>query len=156
MAYMVGANLTNAPADFNDGRSAGLGDFYTDNAGNQYVFVQASGSVAQYDAVHIGSTYVAQALTSTLAAAGMPVGVAMATMTSASYGWACVGGLTTVNVLATCSSSTALYTSATAGKLDDTTTSQVKIAGVVILANNATTATAAAAAFLNSRPYAAI
>ena len=156
MAYMVGANLTLANADFNDGRAFGLGDRVTDSVGNKYVFVQASGSVAQYDAVQIGSTYVAQALTKSLGDMGLPVGVAMATMTSASYGWVCVGGVTTVNALQTCSSSTALYTSGTAGKLDDTTTSQVKIAGIVLLANNSTTGTVATACMISGEPYAAI
>lgn len=156
MAYMVGLNPTLANADLNDGRSFGLGDVIADATGNRYVYVQASGAVAQYDAVHIGSTYVAQALTKALGDTGAPVGIAVATLSSASYGWAQVGGVGTVNALQTCSSSTALYTSGTAGKLDDTTTSQVKVAGVVLLANNSTTGTVATACFISTAPYAAI
>jgi hypothetical protein len=41
----------------------------------------------------------------------------------------------TVNALSTCSAAVALYTSGTAGSVDDTSTSQVKIGGLVILAN---------------------
>ncbi len=156
MTVLIGANISSAYADLTSGASAGLGDVYEDYAGNRYVFVQASGAVAQYDAVHIGSTYVAQALTKALGDTGMPVGVAMGTLTSASYGWACIKGVATVNALQTCSSSTALYTSGTAGKLDDTTTSQVKVAGIVILANNTTTGTVASACVIAGNPYAAI
>jgi hypothetical protein len=156
MTVLVGGNFTAAFADLNAGNAAGLGDVAEDYAGNRYVFVQASGAVAQYDAVQIGSTYVAQALTKALADTGLPVGVAMGTLTSASYGWACIKGVTSVNVLQTCSSSTALYTSGTAGKLDDTTTSQDKIAGVVITANNTTTATQAIACVIAGNPYPAI
>lgn len=156
MGYLIGANLSTADTTTTDGRGFGLGDRCVDNAGNIYVYVLASSSPAQYDALSISSAYVAQPLTKALADTGVPVGVAMATMSSGSYGWACVKGTVSVNVLQTCSSSTALYTSGTAGKLDDTTTSQVKIAGVVILANNATTATAAALATIAGDPYPAI
>lgn len=154
MTTMIGAKLTEAYTNLTDGASFGLGDRYVDKNGNEYVFVQASGAVAQYDAVHINSANIAQALTKALGDTGLPVGVAVATLSSASYGWAQIKGLGTVNVLQTCSSSTALYTSGTAGKLDDTTTSQVKIAGVVILANQ--TQSAAAAAVIGTYPYAAI
>lgn len=153
MSYMVGANPTEANSGLTDGKAFGLGDRYVDGSGNIYVYVLASSSPAQYDVLSISSAYVAQPITKALADTGVPVGVAMATMSSGSYGWACVKGTVSVNVLQTCSSSTALYTSGTAGKLDDTTTSQVKIAGVVILANNATTATAAALATIAGDPY---
>lgn len=154
MTTMIGAKLTEAYTNLTDGASFGLGDRYVDKNGNEYVFVQASGAVAQYDAVHINSANVAQALTKALGDTGLSVGVAVATLSSASYGWAQIKGLGTVNVLQTCSSSTALYTSGTAGKLDDTTTSQVKIAGVVILAN--VTAATATACVMGTYPYASI
>ena len=159
MTTMIGANLSGAwsATDLqNLGNAAGVGDRYVDNSGNEYVFVVASGAVAQYDAVQIGSTYVAQALTKAMGDMGLPIGIAAGTLTSASYGWAQIKGVGTVNALQTCSSSTALYTSGTAGKLDDTTTSQVKVAGVVLLANNATTATVASACVIATYPYAAI
>ena len=157
MTVMIGAVINGAysATDLaNQGNGFGLGDRYVDASGNEYVFVQASGAVAQFDAVHIGSTYVAQALSKALGDTGMPIGVACGTLTSASFGWAQIKGTGTVNVLSTCSASTALFTSGTAGKLDDTTTSQVKVAGIVLNAN-ATTA-AAAACVIGTYPYAAI
>jgi hypothetical protein len=153
MGFLVGGNFTEPNSGLTDGKAFGLGDRMVDHVGNTYIYVLASGSPAQYDALSISSAYVAQQLTSALAATGVPIGVAMATLSSGSYGWACVKGTVSVNVLQTCSSSTALYTSGTAGKLDDTTTSQVKVAGVVILANNATTATAAALSVIAGDPY---
>lgn len=156
MPVLAGFVKDAAYANLNAGNAGGLGDVAEDHLGNQYVFVLASGAVAQYDAVHIGPAYVAQALTSALAASGAPVGIAMGTLTSASYGWACIKGVATVNALQTCASSTALYTSGTAGKLDDTTTSQVKIAGVVLTTANATTGTVATACIVAGNAYAAI
>ena len=156
MTTLVGFDKSGAYANLNAGNASGLGDVAEDHLGNRYQFVLASGAVAQYDAVHIGSTYVAQALTSALAASGAPVGVAMGTLSSASYGWTCIKGVTTVNALQTCASSTALYTSGTAGKLDDTTTSHVKVAGIVLTTANATTGTVATACIIAGNPYAAI
>lgn len=159
MTAMIGAVITGSWSSTdltNLGNGFGVGDRYVDASGNEYVFVLASGAVAQYDAVHIGSTYVAQALTKALGDTGAPVGIACGTLSSASYGWAQIKGMGTVNALQTCASSTALYTSGTAGKLDDTTTSQVKVAGVVLTSANATTGTVATACFIGTYPYAAI
>ena len=82
------------------------------------------------------------------------IGVAQATLASAEYGWVQVLGVTSVNVLSTCSSGVALYSSGTAGKLDDTTTSQTKIAGVQIVAS--VTAATATTAIVATRPFAAL
>lgn len=159
MTVMIGGNLTGgySATDLTQGGVGfGLGDRYVDSSGKEYVFVLASGAVAQYDAVQIDSTYTAQALTKAMGDTGLPVGVAVGTLSSASYGWAQIKGVGTVNALQTCASSTALYTSGTAGKLDDTTTSQVKIAGIVLLSANATTGTVATACVMGTYPYAAI
>lgn len=156
MPNLAGLNPTESYASLTAGNAAGPGDIIADHLGNRYVFVQASGSIAQYDVVSISSTGIAQAVTKALADTGLPVGVACATLSSASYGWAQIRGTVSVNVLQTCSSSIALYTSATAGKLDDTTTSQTKIAGIVLTANNTSTATLPIVAVLAVEPFPSI
>lgn len=156
MSMMTGGKPDEVYSSLTAGNTPGLGDIYTDHNGNRYVFVQASGSVAQYDVVAIDSSNVAQAITKALSDTGPDVGVALATLTSASYGWAQIRGSCSVNVLATCSSSIALYTSGTAGKLDDTTTSQNKIAGLVILSNNTTTTTQAIVGNMAVEPFVAL
>jgi hypothetical protein len=157
MTAMIGAILTNAysATDMaNQGVGFGLGDRYVDASGNEYIFVQASGAVPQFDAVHIGTNYVAQALSQALGATGQAIGVAVATLTSASFGWAQIKGNGTVNVLQTCSASTALFTSATAGKLDDTAAGNTKVAGIVINSNQ--TVAAAAPCVIATYPYGAL
>lgn len=156
MTTVAGLNPTESYSSLTGGNAAGPNDIISDHQGNCYIFVQASGSIAQYDVVAISSTGIAQALTKALADTGVGIGVACATLSSASYGWAQIEGVTSVNVLQTCSSSIALYTSGTAGKLDDTTTSQTKIAGLVILSNNTTTATQAIVGMMSTRPFAAL
>lgn len=152
----VGGLVDEVYSSLTGGNTPGLGDIYVDNNNNRYIFVQASGTVAQYDVVAIDSSNIAQAITKALADGGPDIGVARQGLSSGSYGWAQVRGAVSVNVLATCSSSIALFTSGTAGKLDDTTTSQTKIAGVTILANNTTTLTAAIVANIAVEPFAAL
>jgi hypothetical protein len=82
------------------------------------------------------------------------VGVAQTTLASAEYGWFQVLGVTSLQVLSTCSSGVALYTSGTAGKLDDTSASQVKVAGVQLVAN--ATASGVYQAMLVTRPFIAL
>lgn len=152
----TGGNVDEVYSSITAGNTPGVGDVYVDHNNNRYIFVLASGTVAQYDVVAIDSNNVAQAITKALADGGPDIGVARQGMSSGSYGWAQVRGAVSVNVLATCSSSIALYTSATAGKLDDTTTSQTKIAGVTILSNNTTTTTQAIVANIAVEPFAAL
>ena len=154
--YAIGANLTAnfASADIAAGKGFSLGDEVADQSGNIFRFCQASGAVAINDCVVISSAGVAQAITSTLGTAGGYVGVAQAALASAEYGWAQVRGVTSLQVLSTCSSGVALYTSGTAGKLDDTSASQVKVAGVQLVAN--ATASGVYTAMLVTRPFIAL
>lgn len=155
----VGANTSGvygtpsaAPADV--GQLAGLNDRVETYDGKRWVFVSASTSVTSYQVVAIDSQGYAQAITSALAQAGNRVGVAQNNISSGSYGWVQTFGPCSVAVLSTCSSNTVLYTSATAGSLDDTATSQIKIAGITILAN--VTAAGTAAGFMATEPFAAL
>lgn len=162
MTAFIGANISgNYPAwsstsaNAEQGQVFGLGDQVNAYDGSKYVFVSASGaSITSYQVVAFGSNGNAQAITSALAQAGNRVGVAPYSISSGSYGWVQVQGVVTVNVLSTCSSNTVLYTSATAGALDDTSTSQIKIAGITTLAN--ITALGSTAAFLAIEPFAAL
>lgn len=140
--------------DITQGRGFAVNNEAADGSGNLFRFVLASGALAQYDCVAISSTGVAQAITSTLAGAGAYVGVVQAALSSGYYGWAQVLGVTSLNVLSTCSAGVALYTSGTAGSLDDTSSSQVKISGAQVLSNATTAGTYGA--ILTTRPFAAL
>jgi len=154
--YAIGLETTAAQsaADLTAGRGFSVGDEIADQNGNMFKFVQASGTLAQYDIVAINTAGIAQAITSALGNAGGVVGVMQAGLSSAEYGYAQILGVTTIQVLSTCSSGVALYTSGTAGKLDDASASQVKIAGVQLLANQ--TASGTGLAILVTRPFVAL
>ena len=119
-----------------------------------YMFVRAESDIAAYDAV-IMSTFADSAsltpvmravpvTTTNAAALGYNmVGFAQNAIASSYYGWVGINGLLKVNLLIACNPKVPLYTTSTAGKLDDTTVSAGYIQGVV--AN--TSATSASAPF---------
>lgn len=126
---------------------------YTSNNG-RYVFARAESDISQFDCV-IFSTFADSAsatpilravpITTTNAAAlgYAQVGFAQTSIASANWGWIALNGLLRVNLLIACNPKVPLYTTATAGKLDDTTVSAGYIQGIV--AN--TSATSASAPF---------
>jgi hypothetical protein len=104
-----------------------------------YMRVHAAGAIAQYDCVAISEAYEAAAVTKALVDDGHQIGFAQVAVADNAFAFVLIGnGVGSVNVLASCAADVVLYTSATAGKLDDTSTSQTQVAGVVIT----TTATA--------------
>jgi len=119
-----------------------------------YMFVRAESDIAAYDAV-IMSTFADSAsltpvmravpITTTNAAAlgWNQVGFAQSAIASSYYGWVGINGMLKVSLLIACNPKVPLYTTATAGKLDDATVSSGFIQGIV--AN--TSATSASAPF---------
>jgi hypothetical protein len=71
------------------------------------------------------------------------VGFAQNAIASSYYGWVGINGLLKVNLLIACNPKVPLYTTSTAGKLDDTTVSSGYIQGIVAT----TSATSASAPF---------
>ena len=119
-----------------------------------YVFARAESTISQFDAVIMStfadsasSTPVLRAVpvtTTNAAALGFNmVGFAQTAIASSYYGWIGINGVLQVSLLIACQPIVPLYTTATAGKLDDTTVSAGYIQGVV--AN--TSATSASAPF---------
>ena len=119
-----------------------------------YMFVRAESDIAAYDAV-IMSTFADSAsltpvmravpvTTTNAAALGYNmVGFAQNAIASSYYGWVGINGLLKVNLLIACNPKVPLYTTSTAGKLDDTTVSSGYIQGIVAT----TSATSASAPF---------
>ena len=119
-----------------------------------YVFARAESTISAFDAVIMStfadsasSTPVLRAVpvtTTNAAALGFNmVGFAQTAIASSYYGWIGINGVLQVSLLIACQPKVPLYTTATAGKLDDTTVSAGYIQGVV--AN--TSATSASAPF---------
>lgn len=112
-----------------------LGQTVLGSDGSRWVYVQAGEAITQYMAVAIDEDYQAVKLTKTLADAGHQVGFAQVGFADNDFGWVCVHGPgnITVRVLASCAADVQLYTSGTAGVLDDTSASQNLIRGVVLV-----------------------
>ena len=103
--------------------------------GGEAVYISASSAIAVNDAVGIDENFAGAPITKAMADDGWNVGVAAdVAIGSGEYGWARTRGSNfSVNVLASCAADAVLYTSATAGKLDDASSSQTKIDGIVIV-----------------------
>jgi hypothetical protein len=126
-----GAKLDRADSspEFKVGTVARLDD------GGTAVYISASSAIAVNDAVGIDENFAGAPLTKAMADDGWNFGVAAdVAIGSGSYGWARKQGSNfSVNVLASCGADVPLYTSATAGSLDDSSSSQTKIDGIVIV-----------------------
>jgi hypothetical protein len=107
-----------------------------------YVFARAESTISAFDAVIMStfadsasSTPVLRAVpvtTTNAAALGYNmVGFAQTAIASSYYGWIGINGVLQVNLLAACQPKVPLYTTSTAGKLDDTTVSAGYIQGIV-------------------------
>lgn len=139
---LLGVNFTETPST-ND-RGFALGTKVTGPDGQEYTYVQAAEAITQYDFVGIDENFKASKLTKDIADDGWIIGVAQVAFAASDYGWiATKGGNLTGFVLASCAADVPLYTSGTAGKLDDSSTSQTKIDGIVLVtANSSNTARA--------------
>ncbi len=158
----IGIDLTATYASTSAGSTillpANPGDVVGTTRNGRYMFARADSTVSQYDCVifnvvsdsaSLTPIIRAMPITTTNAAAGgvggpgAGVGFAQVAVTSAYYGWFCINGQPRVNLLIGCNPRVPLYTTATAGSLDDTTVSAGMIQG--LQAN--TSATSASAPF---------
>ena len=128
---LIGANLTrtSTAAEF------AIGTLVTATDGGIYQYVQASEAISQYGVVAIyGDTGTVRLLETSIAtAAGIlnsrAVGFAQTSIASASYGWVARSGKVIFAVLDDCAAGVRLFTTATAGSLDDATISEGYVAG---------------------------
>ena len=123
----VGYDLTNpisSQAD-DEGRGHGLGDRVRDEAGKEYVYVQANGALTSGDVVQIDEAYQASPITTTTSAGavGDKCGVTVFTFADNEYGFVQIyGPVAAINVGSSAAANTKLNTTATAGRLDDDAT----------------------------------
>jgi hypothetical protein len=134
---LIGVSLgyTDTSPSFNVGTTVNLDD------GGQAVYVQAASTVPAYSAVSLRVDETVVPLTTTNAANSKAVGFAQVSIASAYYGWVQLGGKPRVSVLVGCQPNVPLFTTATAGSLDDATVTGGLVAGLV-----ATTSAASASA----------
>lgn len=152
MTAFVGANLNDTLSPSQraiSGNGFGLGDRYVDSDGKEFVYVQASASIALNDVVSFTTAYAATTLTTSNGARGNLVGVAVAAFAANDFGWVQVKGPATMNVLASCAANIRLNTTATAGSLDDDGTTGAKQVQGAYLASARAASNGPAAGFLN-------
>lgn len=135
MAYLtngiVGADVgsTSTEAAF----SLGTTSIGTD--GTEWVYVQANGAISQYFTVSIDENFQAAPLSNTTAATSHKVGFAQVAFADDEYGWIPTRGTNfSVKTRASCAADVLLYSTASAGKLDDTVGgSGIAVNGVVLV-----------------------
>ena len=123
----VALGNTDTSPQFNVGTTVNLDD------GGQAVYVQAASTVAQYDAVSVRFNNTVVPISTTNSANSKAVGFAQVSIASAAYGWVQIGGKPVVKLAASCLPAVPLYTTATAGTLDDAVVSGCLVAGVVAM-----------------------
>lgn len=136
----LGVLYTNTPttAEFK------LGQTDVGEDGTCWVYVQASGALTQYDYVTIDENYQAAAGTAAALADGHAVGFAQSAFADDDYGWVAIKGSNIkARLAAACAADVPLYTSATAGVLDDASSGQTKVDGVVAVTGGVTAASSA-------------
>ena len=124
---LIGVSLgyTDTSPSINVGTTVNLDD------GGQAVYVQAASTVPAYSAVSLRVDETVVPLTTTNAANSKAVGFAQVSIASAYYGWVQLGGKPVVNLAASCLPAVPLFTTATAGVLDDATVTGGLVEGIV-------------------------
>lgn len=145
---IIGVDLTALTAGTTtDGVNAvfTLGERHHGSDGTEWVYVQASGAITQYDCVAIDENYQAAPITDALASQAHMIGFAQVAFSDNDLGWVAVRGSNiSVNVLASCDGNAQLWNTGTAGSLDDASSAGAsKIDGVVIVSTISTSATSA-------------
>ena len=132
--YNQAAAVSSTNSPDNPGLPAAVGTYVQGTGESQYVFVYASGAVAIGDVVQLSPTYTAVSVTTTLATFGSQLGVAQVTIAASAYGWVqrC-GYCQKIGTAAAAVNNVQLATTATAGQIDDATTTGTKnITGMVL------------------------
>ena len=124
---LIGVSLgyTDTSPSFNLGTTVNLDD------GGQAINEQAASTVATYSAVSVRVDNKVVPLTTTNSANSKAVGFAQVSIASAYYGWVQLGGKPVVNLAASCLPAVPLFTTATAGVLDDATVTGGLVEGIV-------------------------
>lgn len=123
--------------ELTQGKAFAVGDRFQDSSGNDWLFVRAGAAITAYDCVHVNASYDANPITDALAKIAGFIGFAQVAYTASNqYGWVMISGLPTVRLAASCADDVPLYTTNTAGVLDDATASASACQIMGIIANS--------------------
>lgn len=119
-------------------------------AGTTFHYVKSGEAISQYMAVAIDEDWLAKKVTLALADADHKFGAAQVAFSASNYyGWVATQGSNfSVLVRASCAADAALFTTSSAGVLDDATTSGV-LTGIVVVTSATSSGTQAEEALAN-------
>lgn len=138
----VTENIASSSAVAKWGRQLGQQVQGVDNT--VFINIKATSAISQYAAVGIDENYAGQPLTKGMADDGWMIGFAQTALTKGNYGWVALRGSNIKCLcLKSCAADVTLYTTGTAGTLDDTSGSQTNIDGVVAVTAASASAPAA-------------
>mgnify|MGYP003144589166 CR=1 FL=1 len=112
--------------------SQAIGTRMVGNDSSTWLYVTAGSAIAQYDVVSVDEDYSGIPATKAAIDDGHIIGVAPEAISSGEYGWVQLTGVVTMNVLASAAADVKLYSSATAGSLDDDSSGQSRVAGICL------------------------
>ena len=117
------------------------------NNESEWMYVYASAAITQYMAVGVEASGTASPLTAADARLGVTLGIAQVAFSAADYGWvATKGRILRVATTAAVAVGARLYTTATAGRVDDAAAStQAQIGGLYLTATASGTSASSAA-----------
>lgn len=147
MPFMISPAGAN-PNLTDDAAQHRLGTLGEGDAGMVYMYCQASTTLSQYDTAVIDSNYKANPITSALVTEGAGLGWPQVAVDAGDYFWAALKGRAiNIRVASACSANVPLYTTATAGVLDDAVANNL-IEGVrIVTTQTSTTGLAGATAY---------
>lgn len=123
-----------------------LGEIALGDGGTEWIYCISSGAITAYDLVGINEDFDAYAMTSTLAAQSDRIGLAQSAFTAGQYGWIALRGTDIkVRTKASAAADAQLWTTASAGVVDDATAAgALKVDGMVLVAAAGTAANGSA------------
>lgn len=147
----IGVNLlqVDTTAQFSLGTTVNL-----TNGGQAIYVLSSTSAVSTYAAVVVNKAGKVDMVTTTLAISNKRIAFSQVSIATSGYGWVIAGGTCSVNVAAQCAPNVALFTTSTAGVLDDATITAACVYGVVAktTVSNAT-ATTIIAGYPHIGPY---
>lgn len=142
----IGAKLTDVSAT----ATHALGTIVQGNAGSVYMYCQASTTLSQYDCAAIDSAYKANPITTALTTEGSSLGWPQVAVDLATpYFWAALQGRTiNIRVASSAAANVPLYTTATAGVLDDAVANNLVNGVRIVTTQGSTTGLAGTPAYV--------
>lgn len=132
MGVSLTATVAGTGSSSDEGDQFKLGEVVSTQDGGEYMRVHAATAITQYDAVGVDENFEASAITKGMVDDGWMVGFAQIAASDNDFFWLAMKGANIqVRLAISCAADVPLYTTGTAGVLDDTSTSQTNIDGIV-------------------------